>query len=162
MGDRDRASGLMTEALSDDRCWLELDGLEVGHLAVVSQDEPYVTPISFVSIGESIRFRTVSGRRLDAMAAGSRVCIEASQANPATGAWVSIIAWGTMRPVVTDADEQETIQALLRKYHTQREDPFRLPAPSPLQPRVVIIDVDRISGRSSGLGLRPALRPGRL
>lgn len=158
----------MLEELPEDRCWLELAGFELGHLAVVSEGEPYITPISFVAVAPeddapgSIRFRTVTGRRMSAMAEGGRVCIEAANVNPDTGSWISVLAWGHQRPEVTPAEEQETIAALLRKYHTNDENPFRLPAPTLIDPTVVIIEVDTISGRASGQGLRPGLRPGRL
>lgn len=158
----------MLEELPEDRCWLELAGFELGHLAIVSEGEPYITPVSFVVFaptdekGGTVRFRTVQGRRMRAMNEGGRICLEAADVNPSTGAWISILAWGHKRDVVTPLEEQETITALLRKYHTGKEDPFRLPAPSLTEPEVVIVDIDTISGRASGLGLRPGLRPGRL
>ncbi len=158
----------MLETLAEDRCWLEFAGFELGHLAVVSDGEPYITPVSFVAVAPSddkpgtVRFRTVSGRRMQAMRSGGRVCIEAAEVNNATGSWISILAWGHRQPEVSALEEQETITALLRKYHTGKEDPFRLPAPSLVEPEVVIIEIDTISGRASGTGLRPGLRPGRL
>jgi nitroimidazol reductase NimA-like FMN-containing flavoprotein (pyridoxamine 5'-phosphate oxidase superfamily) len=158
----------MLETLPEDRCWLELAGFELGHLAIVSDGEPYITPVSFVAFAPSdekpgtVRFRTVQGRRMKAMQEGGRVCIEASDVNNATGSWISVLAWGHNQPEVTPLEEQETITALLRKYHTGKEDPFRLPAPSLTEPEVVIITIDTISGRASGKGLRPGLRPGRL
>lgn len=158
----------MLETLADDRCWLELSGFELGHLAIVSEGEPYITPISFVAVAPTdsapgnVRFRTVTGRRMAAMKDGGRVCIESADVNPSTGSWISVLAWGHIRAEVSQLDEQETIAALLRKYHTGKEDPFRLPAPSLIEPEVVIIDIDTISGRASGAGLRPGLRPGRL
>lgn len=158
----------MLETLADDRCWLELAGIELGHLAVISNGEPYITPLSFVAIAPTdtspgtVRFRTVTGRRMAAMKEGARVCIEAADVNQSTGAWISVLAWGHIRNEISQLDEQDTIAALLRKYHTGKEDPFRLPAPSLVEPEVVIIDIDTISGRASGSGLRPGLRPGRL
>ena len=39
----------------------------VGHLAVIDDDEPYVTPISFVQMNDSLYLRTGPGRRLTAL-----------------------------------------------------------------------------------------------
>lgn len=152
----------MVDELPVERSWLELSKCDVGHLGVVSEGEPYVTPVSFVTDGTNIAFRTGAGRRLKALNAGGRVCFEACSESPDDKTWVCVVAWGTVRPDVSEEERDRVVQALYLKYHSNREDPFRMPAPNILEPEVVLIDVDTITGRSSGLGFGPRLRPGRL
>ncbi|MBT8208022.1 MAG: pyridoxamine 5'-phosphate oxidase family protein [Acidimicrobiia bacterium] len=152
----------MVDELPQERCWAELAASSVGHLALVSEGEPYVTPVSFVAKVPTISFRTGAGRRLSALRSGNRVCFEACTEDQDSKAWTSVVAWGTPRRSILPDERSEVIDELYLKYHSQREDPFRAPAPSILEPEVVIIDVDYITGRSSGLGLGARLRPGRL
>lgn len=152
----------MVDELPQERCWAELAASSVGHLAVVSEGEPYVTPVSFVAEVPRISFRTGAGRRLAALRSGHRVCFEACTEDQDSRSWTSVVAWGTPRKAILPDERDEVIDALYLKYHSNREDPFRAPAPSILEPEVVIIDIDYISGRSSGLGLGASLRPGRL
>ena len=152
----------MVDELAQERCWAELAASSVGHLALVSEGEPYVTPVSFVAKAPWISFRTGAGRRLTALRSGSRVCFEVCSEDEESKSWTSVVAWGTPRRAMLPNETSEVIDALYLKYHSNREDPFQAPAPSILEPEVVIIDVDNITGRSSGLGLGARLRPGRL
>ena len=152
----------MVDELTVDECWAELAACEVGHIGVISEGEPYVTPVSFVADQPTIAFRTLPGRRLRAMHDGGVVCFEATSAGNGPGSWVSVVAWGTLSDAPDSTRVDEIVSALYEKYHSQKEEPFSFPAPTLVEPEVVVVTIDRITGRSSGKGFGAKLRPGRL
>lgn len=96
------------------------------------------------------------------MKTGGVLCFEATNANHDAGAWTSVVAWGRLAESGDIPDADEIVHALYEKYHVDHEDPFRLPAPEVSPPQVVVVHLDRLTGRRSGLGLGARLRPGRL
>lgn len=149
--------------LTPAECRLLLGSLEVVHIAVVTADgDPYVTPISFVLDGNRLAFRTVPGRRLDAIRSHPRVCIEASRVDD-LGNWESVVAWGSAAVVEDAGDEAAVVGALFDKYHGRAESLFSYPAPaSSGSPVTVAVELTEMSGRHSGRGSAPRTRPGRL
>lgn len=138
------------------------DEAEVAHVGVISDGEPYVTPIAFVIEDQMLRFRTGHGRRLTAITSGSPVCVEACSIDE-SGAWKSVVAWG--RAAVEDDPEigRRTVDALFAKYEEYMGDPLSSPSRRPLvEPVFVAVDLDTVTGMSSGSGFRPRTRPGRL
>ena len=136
---------------------------KVAHIATAAGGEPYVTPISFVIQGDELVFRTVPGRRLDAISVNPRVCIEASTTDE-VGNWKSVLVFGDAY-FVADADrEAEAVAALLEKYSDAAESLLSMAPARPFDPQPVLVAVPLadISGRSSGTGLNPRTRPGRL
>jgi nitroimidazol reductase NimA-like FMN-containing flavoprotein (pyridoxamine 5'-phosphate oxidase superfamily) len=151
------------EELTGEGCARVLEEEDVAHIGVISDGEPYVTPLSYVIDGSEFLFRTGSGRRLDAIRENPRVCIEVTQYDPETGDWRSVVAWGTARVVDSPGERSETVEMLLRKYRHVMEDPLSFGARPPLaEPFIVTVELERITGRSSGAGLTPRSRPGRL
>lgn len=136
----------------------------VAHLALVSDGEPYVTPISFVHANRQILFRTGPGRRLTALKTGDKVCIEVSRYSSDNGDWESVILWGTPRVVEDPGQEAEAIGLLLVKYRKVFGSALAFSKPNPLAPQEVVVgvEVETMSGRSSGAGFAPRTRPGRL
>jgi nitroimidazol reductase NimA-like FMN-containing flavoprotein (pyridoxamine 5'-phosphate oxidase superfamily) len=53
-----------------------LQSAPVAHLGMIEGGEPYVTPMSFVVSGDRILFRTMAGKKLDALRASHSVCVE--------------------------------------------------------------------------------------
>ncbi len=151
------------EELSRDRAVELLTSEAVAHVATAAGGEPYVTPISFVVLGDELLFRTTSGRRLDALKANPRVCIEASRTDE-DGSWESVLVWGDARIVDDPYREADVVAALLAKYHQASEGLFSTGGGRPFDPKPVVVAVplSEVSGRSSGAGLNPRTRPGRL
>ena len=56
-------------------------GARCAHIGVIANGQPYVTPISFVSLGDGIAFRSLGGKRLNAIAANSHVSVEITEYN---------------------------------------------------------------------------------
>lgn len=140
-----------------------LNVLEVLHIAVIDDGEPYVTPISFVVIDGAICFRTGPGRRLRALDAGGRVCLEGSVFEKG-GEWQSVIAWGTARRVEDMDARADVVAAILNKYREATDtllSPGR-PAPMGGEPVVVAVDIDYVTGRRSGHQFGVGTKPGRL
>lgn len=152
------------DELSLEECHQILDGAAVAHIAVIADDEPYVTPISFVRIEDRLLLRTATGRRLDAVRENPRVCIEVSEVDEATGDWRSVIVWGRASVVDDPTVEVDTVTRMLEKYRLY-EGPVTAWSQPELFPGtavVVVVPIERISGRTSGSGLQPKTRPGRL
>lgn len=149
--------------LTTERAKELLETLATGHLGTVLDGDPYVTPISYVVIGEEVLFRTMPGDRLRAITSHPQVCLEASESD-FDGNWESVIITGAAY-IVEDANRQaDVVAALLRKYQADTESLLSFGAGRPFdpEPAVVAVPIATISGRSSGGGLKPRTRPGRL
>ena len=140
-----------------------LESERVAHVATAAGGEPYVTPISFVIIGDELLFRTAPGRRLDAITANPRVCIEASRTDE-VGNWKSVLAFGDAYVADDPHREVDVVAALLEKYADAAESLLASSPTRPFDPQPVLVAVPltEVTGRTSGSGLNPRTRPGRL
>lgn len=142
-----------------------LNSAPVAHLGMVENGEPYVVPMSFVLVGDRILFRTMAGRKLDAIKSNPAVCLEVTDLDEKSGSWVSVIVKGLAEEVFDDDLKSETVSRLLRKYEEVIGSPLSrnggLRAIAGL-PHVVAMTLDQVSGLSSGRGWSARIRPGRL
>jgi len=152
------------ESLSREEALEVLENAPVAHLGLIDGDRPYVTPMSFVVEGERIFFRTMAGRKLDALRENPSVCLEASRYDEETGDWESVIIRGEAKETDEDQVRQDVIASLLRKYQNVIGSPLGGRGMRPLQdlPHVVFVEIDEISGMTSGRGWSERTRPGRL
>lgn len=139
----------------------------VGHLGVVADGRPYVTPMSFVldPSAEAIFFRTVPGRKLEAISDNPSVCVEVSEYDETTGAWSSVIISGIASEVDEASLGAAVVSSLFEKYGEALGSP--LGTGGGLQPlagltTVLRVDIGEMSGMSSGRLFSPRTRPGRL
>lgn len=141
-----------------------LQSAPVAHLGIIDGDEPYVTPMSFVLSGDHILFRTMPGRKLDALRQSPAVCINVTIFDETTGDWSSVIVKGEAHEVDEDDLKTTTVALLLRKYESVMGSPLSSAGIRPLNgpPTFVAVRIDEISGMSSGRGLAARTRPGRL
>jgi nitroimidazol reductase NimA-like FMN-containing flavoprotein (pyridoxamine 5'-phosphate oxidase superfamily) len=137
---------------------------EVGHLAVIDDGEPYVSPISYVVTGDTLYFRTRPGRRLTALRANPRLCVEASATEEEAGTWTSVCVWGDAVVVADPHREADVVSALLEKYADSSESILSYARGSVFggQAAVVEVPIDTVTGRQSGRELGAQIRPGRL
>ena len=148
--------------LTPQECLALLDAGRVAHLGLVDDGEPYVTPLSYVIIDGDLYFRTGPGRRVDALQASPRVCIEVSHDDGDDG-WASIIFWGDARFIEDPPQRADVVSALLGKYHSDSLLGIPTPGALPAEERFVIaVTPEGMSGRSSGSGWSARTRPGRL
>jgi nitroimidazol reductase NimA-like FMN-containing flavoprotein (pyridoxamine 5'-phosphate oxidase superfamily) len=142
-----------------------LQSAPVAHLGMIEGGEPYVTPMSFVVSGDRILFRTMAGKKLDALRANPSVCVEVANYDEDTGDWVSVIVRGRATEVTDEALKNETVSLLFRKYDTVMGSPLSPGGglqPLAGLPHVVEVTIDEISGVSSGRFFSVRTRPGRL
>ncbi len=134
---------------------------QVAHIAHASDGQPYVTPMSYVMVEGDLYFRTGIGRRVDAIRADSRSCIEVTILRDGE-AWESVVFWGDAR-FIDDPDERSrVVAALLSKYHSETAVGSPSPSMLPVEYPIVAITPESITGRASGGGLKTKTRPGRL
>ena len=150
------------DTLTQDQCQALLEEEHVAHIGVITAEGPYVTPISFVSLGDGVAFRSLTGRRLNAIKENPRVSFEITEHNPETGSWRSVIASGSATLIEDPQQEASIIQQLLQRYTESFNSLLGDTGPTLSQAFVVRVDFDGITGRSSGTFLQPKTRPGRL
>lgn len=133
----------------------------VAHLGVISEGEPYVSPISFVVVDDAICLRTGAGRRVEAIRENPRVCVEASEYEVDSGHWQSAIAWGDAEILEDDDRTREIVMELMTKYRDALGSPLS-GSPMPEPGLIVKIPIVELSGRTSGTFFSTRTRPGRL
>lgn len=137
----------------------------VAHLGVISNGAPYVTPMSFVVDGDRVLFRTMAGRKLDAIKASPSVCIEVSRYDEETGDWVSVIVEGTARLVDDDETRRDTVALIFEKYERVMGSPLSAGGgllPLGGYPNVIEVPIEDVVGMSSGRGMSARTKPGRM
>ncbi len=136
----------------------------VAHIGVLSQGDPYVSPVSYVLDDNRILFRTKPGKRFEAVVANPRVSIEVSRFDDATGDWISVIIQGRAVERTDTATTTRAVTLLLEKYDQALGSPLNRDAFQAMAdfPHVVEVSIDDISGMVSGRGLSFRTRPGRL
>jgi nitroimidazol reductase NimA-like FMN-containing flavoprotein (pyridoxamine 5'-phosphate oxidase superfamily) len=120
--------------------------------------------MSFVVDGEEILFRTMAGKKLNALRDNPNVCVEVSQFDEETGEWASVIVTGTATEVADRNKGERAVQLLFDKYANVLGDPLSRGGlqPMPGLPYLVSLKIEQITGVSSGRGFSPRTRPGRL
>ena len=151
------------QSLVESRVRRLLEDEPVAHIGVIAGGDPYVSPISFVWLDDQLWFRTMPGRRLDALVGEPVVSCEISRFDLDTGDWESVIIRGTATLVSDEADEARVMNAIRAKY--RRVTRSALEMPPDVIPKVgttVAVTPIAISGRASTRGLTDRDRPGRL
>ncbi len=152
------------DPISEDEARQFLNEAMVAHIGVVSNGDPYVSPMSFVLDGHQILFRTKPGKRFEAIVANPKVSIEVSRFDDETGDWISVIIQGRAEERTDPATTTRAVEMLLDKYDKVLGSPlgvggFQAMASSP---HVVAVSIDEITGMVSGRGFSFRTRPGRL
>ena len=150
--------------LTREECERLLDSIDVGHIAVLSDGEPYVTPISFVRKADRLIMRTGWGKRLAALQRHPKASFEVSRVDPETGDWESVVITGTVSEVHDDMAEAEAVALLLEKYKRLigPVTAWTVPELLPGTALVLRLQIEEMAGRSSGSGINRSMRPGRL
>lgn len=152
------------EPMSESAARQFLEKAPVAHVGVVAEGEPYVSPMSFVVDGNRILFRTMPGKRLNAIKASSRVSIETCRFEEESGDWSSVIVSGEARLVDDDPTRQLVMGKLFEKYRDALGSPLSRSGLQPLGslPAVVVVEIEEISGMTSSGLFSQRTRPGRL
>lgn len=152
------------EPITDAKARSFLEDSMVAHIGVVIDGEPYVTPMSFILLGNRILFRTKPGKRFSGMSANPIVSIEASEFDEESGDWTSVIAKGTALVATDDDTIQATLSGLFEKYRRALGSPLSRGGMQPISsfPHVVAVEITEITGMSSSGPFGVRTRPGRL
>lgn len=136
----------------------------VAHIGVVVEDEPYVTPMSFIVHDDRILFRTKPGRRLEAIKTNPLVSIETSSFDEVSGDWTSVIVKGTAKVETEDVIIQATLTGLFDKYRQILGTPLGRGGIQPIAsfPHVIAVEIVEITGMCSSGPFSMRTRPGRL
>jgi len=165
------------EPLLDARVDQILDSAKFAHLAVVSDGDPYVGPLSFVRYEDALYFRTVPGERVDALELHPRAAASIVEFDDETGAWESVLVRGDVSFLGSDWSDDVVIVLFLEKYRDYTSELGsgpRLGAQDAAMDWVGTPEVGRdaaivfslamreVTGRTSGRWMTPGTRPGRL
>ncbi|MEX1125015.1 MAG: pyridoxamine 5'-phosphate oxidase family protein [Acidimicrobiia bacterium] len=152
------------DSISEEEARQFLGEAMVAHIGVVSDGDPYVSPMSFVLDGSRILFRTKPGKRFDAMAVNPKVSIEVSRFDDETGDWMSVIVQGHAAERTDPATTTRAVELLMEKYERVLGSPLNRDGFQAMAsfPHVVEVSIDEITGMVSGRGFSFRTRPGRL
>ena len=149
------------DELTEQQCVELLQRSAVGHLAVLDDDMPYVTPVSYVMVNGHLGMRVGPGRRVDAIRKHDLVCFETSTYDEQTGDWQSVVVEGRATLITGGRRAEDVIAGLLGKYRNVVSALQGTPAALGRE-MILILEPTRITGRSSGSFFAVRTRPGRL
>lgn len=155
-----------------------LDSARFAHIAVVSNGDPYVSPLSFVHFEDSLYFRCTPGERVDALLAHPRASASIVEFEDETGAWESVLVRGEVSFIDDDQTEDAIVVLFLDKYrdfqptlgsgprlHTFDDAGIGWIGTAEIPPGDAVlfgVEMGEVSGRTSGRWMTPGTRPGRL
>ena len=127
-----------------------LNFAKVGRLGCVVNGEPYIVPVNYLFDDGAIYIHTLPGRKLDALRAHPRACVQVDEIRDDFN-WRSAIAYGDFEEVRVPSDRQSILNKLLAHF------PLLTPVESQMiedanAPDSVVfrIRVDRITGMGEG------------
>ncbi|MFO8060133.1 MAG: pyridoxamine 5'-phosphate oxidase family protein [Bacillota bacterium] len=143
-------------AMTESAAWQFLQEQQVGRLGLISDEEPYIVPLNYVVLDNSIYFHSArEGRKMEALQQSSRVCFLVDQLISISSAqracdfaafYRSVMVRGTAH-LIEDADRKmQILNALTRKY--AQDQAFAPAAAEAVMPTAVVqIRVDSITGK---------------
>jgi nitroimidazol reductase NimA-like FMN-containing flavoprotein (pyridoxamine 5'-phosphate oxidase superfamily) len=140
----------MINRLSAEESYGLLRGGRVAHLGCVVGGEPYVVPVNYAFDGESIYVHSLPGRKLSAMRADPRVCVQVEEVRGEFG-WRSVIAFGRYEEIKRDHERAAALNLLLSLFPrlTPVESLMAGDASAPA-PVVFRVRVERVTGLREG------------
>ena len=140
----------MSRILSEEEALALIGTGKIGRLGCVDNGEPYVVPINYVFEDGTIYSHSLPGRKIDALRAHSRACLQVDEIQ-SDFEWRSVIAYGDFEEIRTPSDRRSVIAKLLARF------PLLTPVESvmardvsPPDSIVFRIRVDRITGVTEG------------
>lgn len=134
-----------------------LDQAPVLRLAMCKDGQPYVTPLNFGRIGQSIYVHTCrEGLKMEFIEANPRVCFEATavsepQPGPTPCKWDwryrSVIGFGVAQVVEDEAEKTAALRAITAHYDPTAS--AEIPPEKMRKAAVLRLDVQALSGRAN-------------
>ena len=127
-----------------------LSAAKIGRLGCVANGEPYVVPINYVFEDESIYSHSSPGRKIDALRAHPRACLQVDKIEN-DFEWRSVIAYGNFEEIRVPSDRRVILSKLLARFPllTPVESLTAQDAGAP-DSVVFRIRIDRITGVAEG------------
>jgi uncharacterized protein len=97
----------------------------LGRLGCIAESGPYVVPVNYLFDGEDIYIHSLPGRKINALRADPRACLQVDQIKDSYH-WRSVIAYGTYEEI----SDEETREVILGKLFS------RLPNMTPVESRL--------------------------
>jgi uncharacterized protein len=105
---------------------LLLERMPVGRLAVTTEDGPYIVAVNYLFFEGSIYFHSgLSGRKMEALRADSRVCFQIDEVGPQvfqergcgiTQIYKSVVCFGKAEFVEGQIEKRGILERMLQKY----------------------------------------------
>ena len=136
----------MSKVLSEEEALAFIGACKIGRLGCVDNGEPYVVPINYVVEEGSIYSHSLPGRKIDAMRAHPRVCLQVDQIADDFH-WRSAIAFGNFEEIRVPSDRRLILSKLLARFPllTPVESVMAQDAAAP-DSIVFRIHIDRVTG----------------
>lgn len=118
----------------------------LARLGCIADGEPYVVPVNYVFDGESALVHSLPGRKVGAMRANPRVCLQVDEVRDDFG-WRSVVAFGRYEEITRADERQRALNLLLTTFPrlTPVESLIAGDATAPA-PVVFRVRVERITG----------------
>lgn len=136
----------MISNLDRDESLALLRGYQMGRLGCVADGEPYIVPINYTFDGASAISHSLPGRKIEAMRARPRVCLQVDDIRDQFN-WRSVIAYGTYEEITDVTERARAMNLLLSLFPelTPVESFIASDAGAP-SPIVFRVRIDRITG----------------
>jgi nitroimidazol reductase NimA-like FMN-containing flavoprotein (pyridoxamine 5'-phosphate oxidase superfamily) len=143
-------TAFVMKTLPEDEARALLSACRIGRLGCIDDGEPYVVPINYVVEDGSIYSHSLPGRKIDAMRAHPRACLQVDQHTDDLH-WRSAIAYGDFEEIRLSDDRRSILVKLLARFPllTPVESVLAQDAGAP-NPIVFRIRIDRITGVAEG------------
>ena len=127
-----------------------LSACRIGRLGCIDNGEPYVVPISYVFEDGSVYSHSLSGRKIEALRAHPRACLQVDEIE-SDFEWRSVIAYGNFEEILVPSDRRSILSKLLARFPllTPVESLMAQDAGAP-DSVVFRIRIDRITGVAEG------------
>ena len=136
----------MSKVLSEKEALAFISAGKIGRLGCVDNGEPYVVPINYFVEDGSIYSHSLPGRKIDAMQAHPRVCLQVDQIADDFH-WRSAIAFGNFEEIHVPTERRAILSKLLARF------PLLTPVESVMAQDAAALDsivfrihIDRVTG----------------
>jgi nitroimidazol reductase NimA-like FMN-containing flavoprotein (pyridoxamine 5'-phosphate oxidase superfamily) len=122
----------------------------IARLGCIAQEFPYVVPVNYIFDGESVYVHSLPGRKVDAMRADPRVCLQVDRIESEWN-WRSVLVTGLYEEITTAQDRSCQMGRLLAHFPklTPVESIIAEDAGAPT-PIVFRIRIERLTGICEG------------
>lgn len=140
---------------------LLLESMPVGRLAVTTEDGPYLIAVNYLFFEGSIYFHSgLSGRKIEALQADSRVCFLVDEVGPQvlwdqgcgiSQVYKSVVCFGKAEFVESPPEKSRILERMVRKYVPSSYLFSPMTDESVRKTAVVRIVIDSMSGKENVL-----------